>query len=47
MSKRGVPCQLDGNPEPEEEKTPEQEWQTCLSKVKRARDASNSFLSDL
>ena len=46
--KKGGPLPIeDGDPDPEEEKTPEQEWQSCLGKVKRARDASNSALSDL
>ena len=36
----------DGDPE-DPEATEEQEWQTCLNKVKKARDAGNSVLSDL
>ena len=36
----------DGDPE-DPEATEEQEWHTCLDKVKKARDAGNSVLSDL
>ena len=36
----------DGDPE-DPEATEEQEWHTCLNKVKKARDAGNSVLSDL